>query len=386
MKKKTVFSAILGFTLLLGNWGNPSACHAEVVTGQAAIVNGDLAKAKQDAMKDAMSTLLEQKVGVQVTSETQVEMGMVVRDEILSRSTGCILVNKVMREWQNGGIFCVEADLTANEKQIETTVADLKSRLQALGSQQTSRSILVLAVSGRDENGNPKPIESVRKYIQARLGAQGFVVEANDDINEYLDAQKDLDNPQVSVEVRRRARNSFSGANAILRGTLTTQKVARQNGFYEAMVHASFEVVGIDSNLSDSFDDYFTAVDVDKDKAVHKAEEMAVSKAAESLGKQALSTVQTESQGADRLLKMVLVVNGMTDRNAQLTALRQKLGGLHCRIIRSGFMGGTLQMLVEASGYATTDDLSAAISGATGLQPGDENRNAAGAKKLYFSY
>lgn len=385
MKKKVVLSAVLGFLLLMGS-GISSVCHAEVVTGQAPIVNGDTAKAKQDAMKDAMRTLLEQKVGVQVTSETQVEMGMVVRDEILSRSTGCILVNKVLREWQNGGLFCVEADLTANEKQIETAVADLKSRLQALANQQTSRSTLVLAVSGRDENGQPKAIESVRKYIQARLGAQGFTVGADDEINEYLDAQKDLDNPQVSVEVRRRARNSFSGANAILRGTLTTQKSVRQNGFYEAMVHASFEVVGIDSNLSDSFDDYFTAVDADKDKAIHKAEEMAVSKAAESLGKQALSTVQTESQGADRLLKMVLVVNGMTDRNAQLTALRQKLGGLRCRIIRSGFTGGTLQMLVEASGYATVDDLSAAIGGATGLQPDNDNENAAGAKKLYFSY
>lgn len=385
MKKKVVLSAVLGFLLLMGS-GISAVCHAEVVTGQALIVNGDTAKAKQDAMKDAMRTLLEQKVGVQVTSETQVEMGMVVRDEILSRSTGCILVNKVLREWQNGGLFCVEADLTANEKQIETAVADLKSRLQALANQQTSRSTLVLAVSGRDENGQPKAIESVRKYIQARFGAQGFTVGADDEINEYLDTQKDLDNPQVSVEVRRRARNSFSGANAILRGTLTTQKAVRQNGFYEAMVHASFEVVGIDSNLSDSFDDYFTAVDADKDKAIHKAEEMAVSKAAESLGKQALSTVQTESQGADRLLKMVLVVNGMTDRNAQLTALRQKLGGLRCRIIRSGFTGGTLQMLVEASGYATVDDLSAAIGSATGLQPGDENTNGTGAKKLYFSY
>ena len=386
MKKKLLLSSILGFSLLAGSWLNPAACHAEVVTGQAAIVNGDTAKAKQDALKDAMRSLLEQKVGVQVTSETQVEMGMVVRDEILSRSTGCILVNKVLREWQSGGVYCVEADLSANEKQIETTVADLKSRLQALGNQQTSRSTLVLAVSGRDENGNPKPIESVRKYIQARLGAQGFTVGADDEINNYLDKQTDLDNPQVGVEVRRLARNSFSGANAILRGTLTTQKAVRQNGFYEAMVHASFEVVGIDSNLSDSFDDYFTAVDADKEKAIQKANEMAVSKAAESLGKQALSTVQTESQGADRLLKMVLVVNGMTDRNAQLTALRQKLGGLRCRIIRSGFMGGTLQMLVEASGYATPDDLSAAVCSAAGLQPGDSNQNAVGANKLYFSY
>lgn len=386
MKKKTVFSAILGFMLLTSSWGNPSVCHAEVVTGQAVIVNGDTSKAKQDALKDAMRTLLEQKVGVQVTSETQVDMGMVVRDEILSRSTGCILVNKVMREWQNGDIFCVEADLTANEKQIETTVADLKSRLQALGSQQTSRSTLVLAVSGRDENGRPKPIESVRRYIQARLGAQGFTVGADDDINSYLDEQSDLDNPQVSVEVRRRARNSFSGANAILRGTFTTQKVVSKNGFYEAMVHASFEVVGLDSNLADSFDDYFTAVDSDKKGAVSKAENLAASKAAESLGKQALSTVQMESQGADRLLKMVLVINGMTDRNAQLTALRQKLGGLHCRIIRSGFMGGTLQMLVEASGYATTDELSTAICSAAGLQQGDSNQNAVGANKLYFSY
>ena len=66
---------LLGLCLcLLG----PSYCAADVIEGQAAILNGNLDAARQQAHEDAMRAYVEQKVGVHIQGTTEVDMGMVV--------------------------------------------------------------------------------------------------------------------------------------------------------------------------------------------------------------------------------------------------------------------------------------------------------------------
>lgn len=85
MRKSFRWMAMLFTALAMFLW-EPLACHAEVVQGQAVIDPANPAKARNDAMQDAMRTFVEMKVGVHVQGETEVSMGMVVRDQILAKS------------------------------------------------------------------------------------------------------------------------------------------------------------------------------------------------------------------------------------------------------------------------------------------------------------
>ena len=73
----------------------PSVAEAEVVTGQAYIENGNLEKANADARKDAMRSFIESKLGVQVSSTTEVVNSMLTRDSIITKSDGYVLVKRL---------------------------------------------------------------------------------------------------------------------------------------------------------------------------------------------------------------------------------------------------------------------------------------------------
>ena len=62
-------------------------------------------------------------------------------------------------------------------------------------------------------------------------------------------------------------------ANALLRGTLVVADSKHVGNYWQATVHASFELVGLESSEVNSFDDYFTAVDTDEKKAFERARE-----------------------------------------------------------------------------------------------------------------
>ena len=146
MKKMLIAASCL--TLLCAGW-NLSPVQAEIVTGQAYIENGNLEKANTDARKDAMRTFIESKLGVKVSSTTEVVNSMLVRDSIVTQSDGYVLIKKVIDEKQNGNIYTVSLDLEANTKLIQSAAADLPSRLQALDS-DSSRSGINVAIIDED--------------------------------------------------------------------------------------------------------------------------------------------------------------------------------------------------------------------------------------------
>ncbi len=381
----------LGLSLLVTAgflWGMPTFCQAEVVQGQAVIDPSNPGKARSDAMQDAMRSYVESKVGVQVHSETEVNMGMVVRDEIVTHADGYVQVKKVIKEEKAGGIYFITLDLEANDQKITTAVQDLKSRLQALEGMNTSRSGVEIAITGRDENGKLLPADSLMKYMQTKLQAAGFQVFDADEVKAYMDSQTDLDQPAVSAKIRQIARNNREEANSLLRGTLSVTDVHAVNRLYQATVHASFELIGLDSSSVDSFDDYYTAVKADRQQAIRAAQDIAVQKAVENLGQKALETVQSETRGGISHRKLTLVINGITNRNNQGALIRQALQQTNCRIIRSSFTSaGALKIFVEADGYGTTDELSQAIlAKVQGLQPGNVDESAMGSEKLYFTF
>lgn len=364
------------------------SCQAEIAEGQALIDASNPQKARSDAIQDAMRTYVEKKVGVHVKSSTVTEMGAVVSDRILAESDGYVQINKIVSEHQNGGIYSVTLDLTASDQKIQSAVETVAQKLQLLQEGTTSRSGVVVAVTGRGSNGAAVDVKPLITRVSNKLKAEGFQTYGSDEAQAYLDKTTDLDDTKVSAEVRRLARNERDEANAILRGTIKVAGLKKEQNFYAATVHVSFELIGFSSNATDSYDDYFTAVAADGKQAVSKAEDIGVAKALSEIAKSSLLTVQSEMRGGSQHFKMTMVVSGITDRNAQQDQVIAALQALNCRVIRSSFTSnGNLKIFMEANGYSTQNDLDQQIrKKLPALHQGNTDEAALGSQKLYYSF
>ena len=362
-------------------------CSAEVVEGQAAIIDGNIDKARFAARQDAMRNFVESKVGVHVSSHTQVDMGQVVADRILTNSNGYVQIKRVVKEEQQGGVYTVQLDLDASSQMFQTAAADLEGRLQQL-EESSSRSGVSVAVSGRDEYGRPEAVELANNYVRSKMEDKGFRTVTNDAVLQYMSAHGDLSDPSTAVEIRKIARENRESENSLLRGTLSTTSVKVFGKYTEAMVNASFELIGLDNNMSNSFSAYVTAVGRNAAEAKKKAMDEAARQAVEALGQKALKTDQLENRGGVHHIKTSVVFQGITDRAGQSKQILAGLGSMNCRVIRYVFApNGEFRVFLDAAGYETTADLTSEIQAhIQGLNPGVGSDTAVGSQKSYLSY
>ena len=364
-----------------------SVTYAEIAEGMAAITGGDVEKAKFNARQDAMRNFVENKVGVHVQSQTEVAMNMLVSDRIMTQSDGYVQIKKVVREWQDAGIFHIQLDLIADSKKIEVAKADLKTSLQSL-DENSSRYGVQVVITGRDENNNPKSIQLLNNYVRQSLEAIGFRTSDNDEILRYLDSTTDLDNPQVNAEVRRLARGvGREEENSILRGTLSTKEIRKVSGSYQAVVLASFELIGLDDSRTNSFVDYFAAVAKDRTTAELKAEHDAAKKAVEVLAQKALQTVQDENRGGVRHIKLTAIFKNITDRTIQDNKIMQGLSAAGCRVIRRSYANdGSLRIFFETTTYKDFAEIEAALKKFIPEIESDLDNGSYGSTKLHFRW
>lgn len=378
--------------LLMGSfllWSGPAICSAEIVTGQAVIVQGDVDSARRMAREDAMRNYVERKVGVYIDSRTEVNMGMVVSDRIVSQSTGYVQLKDVKREWQQGEIYMVELDLEADQGTIQTAVADVRKRMQ-MQLDGTTRTALQVAVSGKDENGRNVDLSRLNLYMQAKLeDISGFRVFVNDQVRVYMATHGNMGNMAESAEVRRLARVTRQGdEDSLLRGTLSTVNVRNSKGSYVATVNASFELVGLDDNMTSSFSDYFTAAGSSPLEAVNKANDIAVRRAAEKLGQKALEVIQRTQRGGVQQLQATAVFKGISNRAVQEQLIVRGITAANCRIVRSSFNSyGEYKVFLKSSSYDSLHSLRMAImQNIAGISSGNDNEAALGSTVLYFTF
>lgn len=358
MKKMLIAASCL--TLLCAGW-NLSPVQAEIVTGQAYIENGNLEKANTDARKDAMRTFIESKLGVKVSSTTEVVNSMLVRDSIVTQSDGYVLIKKVIDEKQNGNIYTVSLDLEANTKLIQSAAADLPSRLQALDS-DSSRSGINVAIIDEDSRNTAL----WNDYFTGILKQEGFRAEVNDPVVLYLGQHLgQTDDLTLNTEIRRIGRTGDRmDANAIIRGRISLAQPAEKlaPGSYKAIAQINCELIGYDSNTVDVSSGYYPYVASTAAEAERKAKETALRSAAEELGKQALLTNQQEYRGGVHNLKTTLVFHHLTNKAVQRNQIIAGLRNVNCRVIRSAFTGpDTFQFFVSATDYNNLEELKEAI-------------------------
>ena len=394
MRAKGVVVGIAAALLLGGTafWA-PTMTEAAVVRGSAAIVNGDLDKARREAKEDAMRNCIEQEVGTHVTSSTETSLGMVVSDRIIAQADGYVSMRGNPKEWQSGGIYFVEMDLVASAQRIAVAVEDVKGQLQnALNADTTGRSHVVVAISGRDESGrleNDHETSMLTGYMEDAMSLQGFTTHAPDEVVDYI-ARQDFDDPRARAEARKQVRNMMPDVNAVLRGAMSTAKVEQVNGTWQATVSAAFQLVGIVSSEINSYADYVAATGNSRDEAIFNARKRAAQKAVAQIGQRAVETMQGETRGGVLHLKIAIHISGIVDRNGQGRPILTGLQNVGCRVIRSLYDKNdptTLKVFVDASSVGSEQELIDKIQAQMPfLEMGDEDSDAAGSKKLYFRY
>ena len=365
----------------------PGMASAEVVEGQAVIGSAGVEAALEAAKHDAMRNYVEQQVGVKVSATTEVEMGRVVRDNIVAHSDGYVQIKQIVSQEILGDIAVVRVDLEASPVMLDTAIRDVKSRLEMLSSTSNSYGVAV-AITGFDENGNPKNNSYLNNLVAMKMQDKGFITVSADAVRAYMEAHPNMEDMGVSAEVRRIGRNTRTEENSLLRGSLSTKEAIRESGYFKVKVLGQFELVGYDSNLQSNYAEYFTAVDKNLVEAERKAEEMAVAAAVDVLGQKALKTEQTVNRGGEKHLKLTLNFAGIADRNLQRQAVLDGLQQAHCRVLRSSFNNaGMFKVFVDATGYETTADLQdEVLRNIAGLLIGNTNESTAGSTQLYFSF
>jgi len=356
-RKKWIIPIILAGVVSLGGLTvNPGICAAEVVEG-AAPYEGDYEKSRNEALRDAMRTLLEEKVGMYVRSNTEVDMGVVVSDKIASRSTGYVKIKSIISEGVQGGIFVIKADLEADDTNIETKYKDDVAKAMAAALEPRVANV---AVVGYGLDGQVQRDERAVNIVSQYLSDMGIQTVVNDNVAQLL-----AHNPNPSpADLRQMARrDSDNNANSVLSGTIRDISVHKDSsGYYQSEVEGSFSLVGIQNGYSQTYVERFAGVGKTPEAALFAARREAAAQATENLARSTLKTMQFENRGGVNNLNTSVEIHGITDRAAHSNFFNNLLEGAHCRITRTGFApDGAYKIKIIASGWDSLYELTQEI-------------------------
>jgi hypothetical protein len=361
-KKWIVPILMVGLFLLSGLAVNQQSCSAEIVEG-VALYNGDVQKARELALRDAMRTMLESKVGLYVHSSSEVDMGVLVTDRIVARSTGYVQIREVLSEGVEGDVYVVRVDLDANDTNIETKYRDdvAKAMAAALEPRAANVAVVDYGIDGRIRR-DERAVNIVGQY----LNEMGIQLVEHEGVAQLLTYSP----TPYPAELRRLARSDGDNeANSVLAGTMREVDVTRdKSGYYKGVVEASFSLVGIQNGYANTYMEQFVGLGKTAEEALFAAKREAAAKATEHLARGALKTMQFENRGGDYNLNTTVEIHGLWDRVNQSSMINNLLEGAKCRITRAGFApNGAYKVKLIATGWENLYELSQEIIRGAGL-------------------
>lgn len=358
MMKKSIPAAICGAICLTCSAGvllQPANCYAEVVEGFAPIVNGDVETARQKARKYAMRSYVESKVGVNVESNTTVDMGLVISDRIVTDSKGYVQIKKVISEKQQGSLYVVKLDLEADDTVIETKYKeDAAKAMGALDVNTDSRRSAEIAIINVGLNGRNVKDEAATASMTQYMGDMNVTAKTNHAVMDYM-----ITTPNPSLnDLRNISLKNDTGAGSILVGRIQDLNVDKVEGGYVAEVYAYYMFIGLNNDYTNSFAQYFQEFGRTYNEALSTAHATAANKASEELTKSALKVMQVESKSLNASLEF----RHLSDKINQSRAIKTLLKNMGCRILKAGFApDGSYRVRVVNSDYNLSTEFAVAV-------------------------
>jgi len=152
------------------------------VKGYGPIIDGDIATAKEMALKDAYSKAIEQGCGIKLVRQTQVENFQLVRDQILTESVGYITAYEILDEDPEGELgYEVTVSANVSKEPIED-LDKLKLMVQYLLSEPKIAVLVEGEANGEELKKGKAGV--VAGQIALRLQQGGFSVVDNEAVEE----------------------------------------------------------------------------------------------------------------------------------------------------------------------------------------------------------
>jgi hypothetical protein len=115
----------------------PAAWAQDVVTveasGEAAIVKGDEARALDEATKAALRTAVEQVAGVSIEGQTQTLNNVLVRDQVIARTSGYVKKHEVVSKKSEKGVLSVKVKAEVGKSEISKDVEAARALVKRFG-------------------------------------------------------------------------------------------------------------------------------------------------------------------------------------------------------------------------------------------------------------
>ncbi|MDH4120106.1 MAG: hypothetical protein OEV94_00150 [Deltaproteobacteria bacterium] len=154
----------------------PALADDVIAEGEAAILSGNRAAAREQAVRNAQRNAVEQSVGVLLDSKTVMENFEVIKDKILTSSEGFVTKYKVLEESvsPDGSSMRVKIEATVEKNLLKDRLAALRILHQKMGNRR-----LMVVYASNNKNALPRnhgANRSALEAIQDEYGKMGFRV------------------------------------------------------------------------------------------------------------------------------------------------------------------------------------------------------------------
>jgi hypothetical protein len=197
------------------------------VEGQAVISNGNEVAARDAARADAVRKAIEQVVGVYVSSESLTRNFELIRDEIYARANGFAVIEKILQEGAQGGIYRTKAQVKVYLVQNDEGKQALAEKLRDLGLLRQLRIMVVIPEEHRREQRPvPIPDPAAETAIMRALVRTGFKTVDKEFVKQIRDSRvvKELMRGNIDQRQLYDLRQRY-GADVVVVGEAFSQRV-----------------------------------------------------------------------------------------------------------------------------------------------------------------
>ncbi len=368
LHKFLFLSIFLAFTILLLS-SVSSFCEDDVtvrVTGMGVIVAGDVGKARDDAINDALRKAVEQAMGTMISAESIVENSMLIEDNIYSKTQGYVKSFDIVSDGESANLPNVyEATIDAT-----VSAADIKNDLVALGILMQRKGLPRMMVLIEEQNLSDHhytrdgyDMNTAEQTIQEVFRNKGF---------RFIDQQtafKNIRSSSQEAAVRGDASAAAtigkqSGAEVIITGKSISKKAnvnANLGGMMSIQANVNIRAIRTDNaDIIGTAAEHAPQVHIDEITGGVFAIQKAATKAAEKLSSQIVETWSKDLASGMRVAVTFHGVRSFDDLGNLRFIIQDYVRGVKS-VDQRTFGGGAAVFDVETT--STAVDIAASLTG-----------------------
>jgi len=331
----------------------PSGDVKEVIAdGMGSIISGDIAKAKDDAVQDALRNAVETTVGMLISSETIAKNFMIVDDKIYSHSTGYISSYKVIGESHDKYTYKVKIKAVVKMGSVKDDLAAIGLLLSRKGK---PRMMVLIQEINLDRENFGVELNVAENTIMDKFISNGFTFVDKNAISAKISRDKMLAAASGDAEMAK-AIGAVGRAEVIIVGKAMS-RVARGTSnllgdMKSCQAEISLKAVNVDNGeIIAVVSKHAAAVHIDETSGGNAAIKKAANLAADELMSKILDRWSSEVTNTQRI---ELTVYGFKSFD-EMYLFKRELPG-YIRGIKDisshGFQGGAASMEVNIEGNA----------------------------------